>query len=406
MTTEPFTMCPYQTDTDAKLAELRESGPVHRRVLSTGLPVWIVTRYAEVKEALQHPLLSANPATVTDPRARFGGSRHPEDGITMSGRHALNTEETEHRRLRAVLSSALSAKAVARLRPMVHEVVDSRLEHLARQPRPDLCADFAYPVVAEVACRVFGIEPGLAGEVAHLVTTMSTFASPVRGDIAEAQRELQRLCLATIEDKRAAAGDDLISLAVHRYYRAEKLSFRELVSTVMLVLAAGIITTATAIGYGAALFAGQPRLLDSLHDEDPGPLIDGLLRHHPSIPFAIWRFASAELELGGVRIPRDAHVMLCLASANHDPRVFSSSGALEEQNSAEPAHLSFGYGMHYCAGAHLARLELTVALPALFARFPGLQPEIPAERLEWTPNLIDRRIVELPVRLGAATAPR
>ncbi|WP_368660826.1 cytochrome P450 [Amycolatopsis sp. Hca4] len=123
------------------------------------------------------------------------------------------------------------------------------------------------------------------------------------------------------------------------------------------------------------------------------------MRHHPPFPFAIWRFTTEDVELGGVTIPKDATVLLSLAAANRDPRVFADADAVCPHRQNEPTHLAFGSGVHRCVGAWLARLELSVALPALFRRFPRLSLATPADELVWTSMVFDRRLESLPVWL-------
>jgi cytochrome P450 len=395
---------PNEADNTEGYALLREEASVHQVMLPEGLPVWLVTRYEDVKAGLRDERLAVDPQLLSSPVHKFGGRRIPEDTLTSSGRHMLNTDGPEHRRLRALVNAEMSSGSVIRWRAgierMVHEHLD-RLEELGRhagdQP-VNLMPGFVNPLPADIIGMVIGIDPGQRPTAARLVRNLLSGGDTASPEMIDWYHELIDLIVATIERKRANPGDDLISLLVSK---PEQIGVRDLLSTITALLVGGPPTTATTMAYGTIVLSRRPDLLErTLADEaEVAATVEELLRHHPPFPFATWRFTTEDVELGGVTIPKDATVLLSLAAANRDPRAYADADAVCPHRENEPTHLAFGSGVHRCVGAWLARLELTVTLPALFRRFPRLSLAVPADELVWTRVVFDRRLESLPVWL-------
>ncbi|MEU3764958.1 cytochrome P450 [Amycolatopsis keratiniphila] len=406
MTTRVLSQLPNDREHNAHYAELREAGPVHRIVLPDGAPIWLVTRYDDVRAALSDERLALDPRELSSPRHKFGGKRVPGDILASSGRHMLNTDGDEHRRLRSLVYNELTAGAVTRWRPGVETVVEAQLDELAERAGNEpvnLMPVFANAVPAAVIGMVLGIAPDDMSIAARLIRELLTDRKPDSPEMIGWYHELIDLILATVKRKRARPGADLISSVLSR---PEKVGDRDLLSTIMALLVGGPPTTATTLAYGTVLLSGEPELAQRVVDDSDAAasLIEELLRHHAPFPFASWRFATEDLELGGIRVPKDATVLLSLTTANRDPRKYANADKLCPGRTDKPTHLSFGNGAHRCVGASLARLELGIALPALFRRFPDLELAVAPDELVWTTFLFDRRLESLPVwprgRLG------
>ncbi|MCG8920682.1 cytochrome P450 [Actinokineospora sp. PR83] len=403
---KPPTMLRLPNDADnvEHYAALREEASVHRVVLPEGPPVWLVTRYDDVRAGLRDERLSSDPRLLSSPKHKFGGRRIPEDMLSSTGRHMLNTDGAEHRRLRALVNAELSSGAVTRWRAGIERVVGEHLDRLAELSRQagdepvDLMSGFADPLPASVIGMVVGIDPDRWPDVARLVRHLLSDEHPASPEMVDSYHELIDLIVATVERKRTDPGDDLISALLSA---PEPTGLRDLLSTVMALLIGGPPTTATAMSHGTVVLSSRPDLLKRAlaDDTEVATTVEELLRHHPPFPFANWRFATEDVELGGVTIPKDATVLLALAAANRDPRAYADPDAVCPHREHEPTHLAFGSGTHRCIGAWLARMELAVALPALFRRFPRLSLATPADELVWTAAVFDRRLESLPVWL-------
>ncbi len=391
-----------QADNDLMLTALSEGAAVQQAVLSTGLRVWVVTGYAEAKTALLDTRLKKDPATLSDPALLFDGGRHPEDSYAVLGRHVLNTDGADHRRLRELLTKCLAPKAVDRRRRRIAEIVGTSLDTLAASATPDLVTMFAGPVMTSVMSDVIGIEKNLLDRLLTAVRTVVAGADPQSAEAREAADAQQRLILEAIDDHERFPGTDtLLKLAFRDYHPNGRLSLAEVMSMVALTLFAGTTTSTTLLAHTAALASTRDDLLEAIM---AGPascsaVLSEVMRRYPPTPCATWRFATEDVEVGGVTIPRDATVLVVVAAANRDPEAYPDADRLVVPRPGNTGHIGFGHGPHFCAGAPLALTTATTALPALFARFPQLSLAVPLEKLRWTTNLGDRSLFSVPVRL-------
>jgi cytochrome P450 PksS len=200
-----------------------------------------------------------------------------------------------------------------------------------------------------------------------------------------------------VADHRQRRRDDVITQLIEADQDGDRLSRRELVSTIVLLLIAGHETTVNLIGNGMLALLQHPEQLAQLH-RDPTHIkqaVEELLRYVNPVQL-VNRYAAEAMEIGGLPIPRGAHVQLLLASANHDPEHVARPDALNLAND-EAKHVAFGQGVHYCLGAPLARVEGEIAFATLLSRFPNLRLAVRPEALEWRPVIELRGLVSLPV---------
>ncbi|GAB2662072.1 cytochrome P450 [Nocardia goodfellowii] len=388
-------------DAYAALAELRRTGPVVPVVLPGGPTVWMVTRYAEARAALTDPRLIKEVGRLSDPSHGFAGRRYPDDMFAVFGRHAVNTDGVDHRRLRAVYQPFLSRRAVLRWRPTIEQITARLLDEIAEIGCPELHSDFGQPLAATVLARILGIPD------AHVATITGLAEASVSGrppaELATVFADLMGLVVDLIGAKRDRPGNDLLTVMLG-HEANDEWTTTEVAGTVFAALTAGQTTSATLISAAAALLAEKPALRRLL--EDPATtaeLVEEILRYQPPGVNATWRFAAEDLELGGVAIPAGAIVVVSVASANRDDEVYTDASTMcPHRRAAEPPHLAFGHGPHLCVGASLARLTAATALPALFRRFPRLTPVVPFHELAWSTAVVEWR----PSRVDVCLEPR
>lgn len=385
-------------DADRALAQLRDRAAVCRTRLPGGPEIWLVTRYAEAKQALNHPDLVKDPRKSPNPAGIFGGRRYPDDATAVFGRHVLNTDGPDHQRLRAAYRPFLSAQAVKGYRRIVESVTADCLDRMSAGPEADLMAQFAEPIPAHLTAHLLGIP---ADEVSTINALATDFASGRPSTtLAATIGALMDSALAQIDHKRDQPDDRLISHMIHLHQRGE-WTLQEVAATIVTTIIGGMNTTATLLGAGAAMIADQPALQRMLDDErDTAALVDELLRYRPPTLHTTWRFAVRPVELGEASIQPGDLVLVSLPAVNRDERVFDRPDSLLfDDNATRGTHLAFGYGAHYCVGAALARVEAAVALPALFRRFPRLSLAVEPTKLAWNIGVIAWNPVSAPVRL-------
>lgn len=203
-----------------------------------------------------------------------------------------------------------------------------------------------------------------------------------------------------VAHKRTEPDDKLLSAMISARDNEDRLTENELTSMCFPLIIAGYETTVNLIGNGAYLLLDNPETADRLrhhHDHIPAA-VEEFLRFESPVPGASFRVATETLELGGETIEEGQMVLISLLSANRDQELFTDSHRLDAERTPNQ-HIAFGYGMHYCLGAPLARLEAQIAFRQLLERFPKMERTDPTADLKCRPGLVMRGLTELPVRL-------
>jgi cytochrome P450 len=277
---------------------------------------------------------------------------------------------------------------VARLRPRIEEIVDDHLDRLARTgPPADLVPEFALPIPSLVICELLGVPPADQAEFqrhTEVISAVDAAAEQVQAATSALMDYLRELIAA----KRRAPGDDILSHLAQATVNGSAAADDGVLGNGMLLLIAGHETTSNMIALSVVTLLENQRQLGLLRAEPAliGRAVEELLRFHAVIQYGVVRRATADLTIGGQQVGAGDWVVCSLASANRDDGCWDEPG--EFLVSREPAaHTSFGYGIHQCAGQHLARLELQIALAGLFRRFPGLRLAEPAGQLPFRTDM-------------------
>jgi cytochrome P450 len=225
--------------------------------------------------------------------------------------------------------------------------------------------------------------------------------------LSEAQRRAQgdaaiafaEYFFALLAERRRSPGPELLSQLVLAEEAGDQLSENELLSTAILLLVAGHETTVNLLSGGLLALLEQPDQLALLRSDPTvvAPAIDELLRFVSPVQ-RTGRWILGDIEVGGQLVERGSFVTTLIASANRDPDVFEHADRLDLAR-PDNRHLGFGFGLHHCLGAPLARLEAAVALPALLRRTRRIELAGPAVYRE---NVVLRGLAALPVTVTAA----
>jgi cytochrome P450 len=200
------------------------------------------------------------------------------------------------------------------------------------------------------------------------------------------------------DDRRATPRDDLVTELVHAEEDGDRLDHTEYLAMVFLLLVAGHETTVNLIGNGVLALARHPdqrARLATEPDLTPGA-VEELIRFAGPVETATMRWAYDDVEIGGTTIPRGNPVIPVLYAANRDPERFEDPDRLDVGRSPNP-HIGFGFGIHHCLGAPLARLEATIAFRTLYDRYPELDVTITDDEIEWPDGFFLRGPTTLPV---------
>lgn len=363
-------------------------GPATRIALPDGSPVWLVTRYAEVRAAFTDPRLSL------DKRHATGWA-----GFTLPpalDANLLNMDPPQHTRIRSLVSQAFTPRRVEQLRPGVQRLADHLLDTLPQGGPVDLIAAYAEPLPIGVIGEMFDVS---LEDLARLRGWTNDMVTGSREAAGAAIVAIHHFLAELVAHRRAAPGADLLSAMIAARDEGDRLSEDELTSLAFLVLFAGYENTVSFIGNAALALLRDPALAAGLRaDESLLPAaVDELMRYEPPAPVSIRRFPTEDVTIGEVTIPKGETVLLGLSAANRDPERWTNADALDLTRAENP-HVSLGHGIHYCLGAPLARMEAAVAIGTLLRRLPDMSLAVPVEELRWRPTFRARGLVELPVR--------
>jgi cytochrome P450 len=381
----------YFQDPYSVHARLRAERPVSAVIMPGGMPVRLVTGYAEARAALADPRLVKMP---------LGWRPEPGSIFAALDMHMLNSDPPDHERLRKLVNKAFTTRRVEQLRPRITAITTGLLDDMSTRREVDLLASFAFPLPITVICELLGIPVADRDDFrAWSGTILSNTVAPEK--FQTDATAMIRYFTALLAAKRREPADDLLSALISARDDGDQLRENELVSMVFLLLLAGHETTVNLIASGMLALLLNPGELARLR-ADPaliGKAVEELLRYVNPVNHATFRFAAEPVEIGGTQIGRGEPVVVALSSANRDPLRYCGPDQLDLGRDSS-GHLAFGHGIHYCLGAPLARLEAEIAFGALLARFGSMRLAVPAESLRWRPSTLIHGLEALPVRLG------
>ena len=402
LTSPDFKADPYPT-----FAQTRAEDPVHQVTLPGNRKGWLITRYDDADLVLRdqrfvkdirHALTSEEIAKQFPALQQEQNQAH---GAAISfNRNMLSYDPPDHTRLRALVNITFTPRLVEQWRDRIQTIANELLDAVEGKGEMDLIDAFAFPLPMTIITEMLGVP----GEDRTKFRTWSNMVIESSGNPEDFQRrreqitEFHEYLVELINKKRRQPADDLLSHLVRAESEADKLSERELISMVFLLLIAGHETTVNLIGNGTLALLLHPDQMEKLK-RDPSLLktaIEEFLRFHGPLMTATQRWAREDIKLDGTLIHRGDYVIVVLASANHDPSTFTDPDNLDITRQ-ENRHLAFGKGIHYCLGAPLARMEGQIAIDTLLRRLPNLHLAVEPQKLVWRPGALIMGLRSLPV---------
>ncbi len=350
--------------------QMRATSPVH---FNERPPFhWSVFSYAEAQHVLTHPeIFSSAPAP---------GSRQP------ALPSILGMDDPRHRKLRNIVSRAFTPRMVADLTPRISAVVNEILDGAVAKGEMDVVQDLAYPLPVTIIAELVGIPSENRADFRRWSKTLVSgttdeVVQPRPEDRTQALIALRSLFASQLEAHRRNPCEDLMTSLLQAEVDGEQLSEDELLNFCQLLLIAGHETTANLIGNAMVCFEEHPEVIAELR-QDPALMpgaVEEILRCYPSVPGAS-RVATQSTKVGNQQIEPNQTIHIFIASANYDEHQFPDAQRFTIRRDPNH-HLGFGYGLHYCLGAPLARLETRIALNLMIQRLETIQrlPEHPAE---------------------------
>ncbi len=389
-----FKANPYET-----YAQLRSENPVR---LHQGMqtPIWFITGYEEAKQVLSdHKTFVKKYENALTPEEKSQQDPAP-DIFQMISNHLLGQDPPDHTRLRALVSKAFTNNRVNALRPRIQAIADELLDKVQAQGEMDLIDDYAFPLPITVIAELLGVPT--ADQEQFRAWSNALIAIPQSE--AENQQFMEHM-LAFVAymgqlfaQRRQTPQDDMITALIQAEEAGEQLSQEELFSMVLILLVAGHETTVNLIGNGVLALLKHPQQLRLLQ-ADWGLIdtaVSEMLRYDGPVERATTRWAAKDTLLNGQKIKRKTPIIVVLAAADRDPALFSDPDTFDITRQSNNS-LAFGYGIHYCVGAPLARLEGEIALRTLLTRLPNLRLAQADSEIEWRLSTIIRGLKHMPV---------
>ena len=378
--------------------KMRKERPIH---WSSRYRAWIVTRHSDVLRGLRDPGLSSD---------RIGSllESAPPESASQKALELLSDwmvfkDPPVHTRLRKLISKSFTSRAVSHIRGRIEEIVSELLDRCEERGRFDLVEDIAFPLPTMVIAELLGAP---ASDRTRFRTWSDEISPVVFGSFnSAARRASAESAILNFADYfsnlvsryQANPSDNLITALIDARDSRDALSHDEVIATCMLLLFAGHETTTNLIGNGAYHLLTHPNQLRRLRKAPSlaASAVEETLRFDgPSM--IVVRLAAQRLEYGDAVFQPGQRVFLVQSSANRDEDVFLRPDEFDIGRSPNP-HIGFGYGIHFCLGATLARSEATAVYSHLFKRFPSLsllESEVP-----WEPVLLSRGVLSVPVAL-------
>jgi cytochrome P450 len=416
-------------DYDPCLPAWRDDPYPHYRTLRDHAPVywapatkaWCVSRHEDVLFVLRSPELFSSRAMFTylmnqgqDGRpplswrmlrfvARFAWKTRLNPMTFATDRNLIAEDGDRHTAMRAIVNRGFTPRRIAAWEARARELVAECMTKLRAGAPFDVVEDLAVPLPVNLIAEMLGVEPERRHDFKRWSDTIVANATGAdRGDPFDPRfvamiLELVPYLRGIAARRRRAPADDLVSTIVAHQDGGEALTIREVIQFAMLLLVAGNETTTNLIGNAVKALLDHPDQLARVA-ADPSLVpaaIEETLRWDAPIQM-LFRTATRDVEIAGVRIPKGAYVAPLLGSANRDERRFPDPDRFDVTRDAQ-GHLGFGFGKHFCLGASLARLEARCALEALAPELPRLERERPGD-------LIDSFLVRGPRRLALRRA--
>lgn len=382
---------------------LRRERPIARFTDPTGEfnPFWVLTKHADVLEVELH-----NDIFINEPRPVLGPAssdkRNAENGHML--RTLIHVDDPEHRELRGVTSEWFLPRNLARLESRLAGLAKHYVDKMASMGgRCDFSRDIAMHYPLNVILDIMGLPESDYPRMLKLTQELfgaaddelSRGSSPE--DMVAVIQDFFAYFTKVTQDRRTNPTDDLASAVANGRINGEELTMMQTISYYVITATAGHDTTASAMSGGLLALIENPDQLDKLR-RDPSLVTtaaDEIIRWVTPVRHFM-RTATRDYELSGVTIKAGESLLLSYPSANRDEDVFKDPYTFDITRSPNK-HLAFGFGVHYCLGAMLARMEIKALLTELVPRLASVE-------LDGEPSHVKATFVgglkHLPVRYG------
>jgi 2-hydroxy-5-methyl-1-naphthoate 7-hydroxylase len=383
------------------------AGPALTKIELLGAPAWTVTRHNLARQLLTDTRLVKDHTQWNLWQSGAVTHEWPLIGMIDAGRSMFTVDGAEHRRLRIKTTRALAPRRLGALRPKIEQFTAELLDDLARAgaggEAVDLKQIFAYPLPMRVVSELMGVP---RTDHTYLLESYKKFFSLLtpHDERMRVFVELDDYYTALIKEKTANPADDLTSDFLHDVAEGETpLTEEEVHGNLKALVAAGHETTVSLIIMTTRALLGHPEQLAAIRagERTWAEAIEETLRWDGPVIHLLMRFATEDITVDDLTIEKGDGVVMSYRAIGRDRGLHGDDADIFDlTRPTANRNISFGYGPHICPGAALARLEASIALPALFDRFPNLRADIPLGEHGNLPVLTQNDPAAFPVQLG------
>lgn len=360
---------------------------------SVKYPGWYVTGYEEAVAILKDTRFH-NRIPLPETSKKYEQLKNIQNNMV------LFKNQPDHKRLKMLVSKGFTPSVLEDYRPYIEETVNELLDGMENKKRMDVVSDFSFPLASLIIAKIIGVPAEERNQFREwAVTLIQTIDfTRTRKVLATGNETITKQLdyfRELITKRKHNPQDDLISMLIKEEQQGDKLTDEELLATCILLVIAGHETTVNLISNSVLSLLHHPEQLEELKQR---PLlieraVEEFLRYESPTQITA-RIASEDIEINGTTIKKGEQVYILLGAANRDPKKFINANVLEITRNPNP-HIAFGYGIHFCIGSSLARLEAQIAIQTLLQRLPNLQIATPD--LQWRKLTGFRSLKELPI---------
>ncbi|MGO4689683.1 cytochrome P450 [Glaciibacter sp. 2TAF33] len=351
----------------AAYEQWREESAVGAVGLHSDQRAWVVLRYEQVRETLEHPGISVDAQHPHFPKVRKGVTSRANDTML---RHM---DAPMHGKYRRMMARQFTAKRVSELQPELERIVTETVDAILATGGPvDLHQELSLVIPTKVICALLGVDYAISGDIQRL-SNLTTSASTPADELVAAAQEMYGLLDAEINAQYENPRNGLIGTLIEESRKGE-IEHRQILGQTFMTIVAGHETTANTISMGMLQLLDAPAIRERVAADRsliPG-MVEDMIRMHSLVDGTLSRVAKEDMVIGGQQITAGDGVIVTISSPNYDPRRWENPYQLDIDRN-DRAHISFGAGVHSCLGQNLARAELYLAFEQLLTRMPTLR---------------------------------
>jgi cytochrome P450 PksS len=383
---------------------MRSEDPVH--YCESG-GYWILTRYRDVEAALRDERLSTDRTALYINQLGSLDVKEIQNFLHLISKMIAAKDPPEHTRLRKLANQGFTTRAIESWRSIIENTTDRLLDNVQNHGGMDVVSDLSVPLPGFILPEIFGVPETDRANLLEWARDITTFFGPADGSTIEIEELARKADKAAaqfsafirqlVEQRRRQPGTDMISL-LSVAYQEQGFNLEELPSQFVSILSAGLVTTTDQISNGVNTLLSHPDQLQKLKKNPTliDSAVEEMIRFDTSVPF-FFRIAKQDLTIGGKEIAAGSVIALGLGAANHDPEKFEEAEVFDITRTPNE-HLGFGSGIHFCLGAVLARMELTICLTTLLRRLPNLGFDPDKQAIPNHTTLVFKGFDSLPVK--------